>query len=173
MQLPSNLTLECTRFQQVIDARSNLNGKLELFAKLPQSDKFSTDAKPYCFAMLVDHVATLIAPKDLHKLYDAMEFSGAADSIRSLLTQDEYELVFGKVVRKALEHAPITPALGQVFDEIERSGISCADVQTVSIAVFAGVETRRLDDICDMLFEHCPDRRGRSPRNSVPVAKAA
>lgn len=154
MNIPEIHQDDCARFCKVVSARRRESELLELFQKLEASEKFSEPAKPYCFAILLDAVIDKLKVESLPQLYTVMAQTDTADVMRSVLTQDEYETVFAKVVRKALESVPVDPSLVPVCHGIERSNIARSLGETISIAIFSGMNHDTLDDICDVLHEH-------------------
>lgn len=154
MNIPEMYQADCERFRKVVSARRRESELLELFQKLQVSDKFPEPAKPYCFAILLDSVIDKLKVESLPQLYAVMAQTDTADVMRSVLTQDEYETVFAKVVRKALESVPVDPSLVPVCHGIEKSNIARSMGETISIAIFSGMNHDTLDEICDVLHEY-------------------
>ncbi len=144
---------ERERFAKVIAARKTNREILELFERLGVSDKFSTDAKPYCYADLIAAAVKRIADRQVMALLEAVEQSGAARAVRTVLDTKEADIALRSLVKKAFTSSPMDEgALMEAFARLESSGVSAERGHTLDMALQAGMTTEQLDPICDLTF---------------------
>lgn len=147
------LKAERQRFAKVIAARKTNRELLELFERLGSSDKFSPEAKPYCYGDLIEASIRRVSDKQVMQLLEAIEVSGAANLVRAVYTAAEADVILRGLAKKAFKGSPMDEGcLMEAFVRLENSGVSSDRGHTLALALEAGMTTDELDPICDLTF---------------------
>jgi hypothetical protein len=149
-----DLQNERSRFAKVMATRTNDRELLELFRKLEVSDKFSEEAKPYCYGDLIATAARRVGNAQVQLLMQAVEQSGAAKKARAVMSHEEGNVALMGLVARAFTCAPREEApLMAVFLYCERVGITPERGFTVGLAIEAGMAIPDLDEILDLTHD--------------------
>jgi hypothetical protein len=133
-----DLQNERSRVSNVFATRTNDRELLELFRKLEVSDKFSEEAKPYCYGDLIATAARRVGNAQVQLLMQAVEQSGAAKKARAVMSHEEGNVALMGLVARAFTCAPREEApLMAVFLYCERVGITPERGFTVGLAIEA------------------------------------
>jgi hypothetical protein len=148
------LTAERGRFAKVMATRTNTGELLELFQKLEVSDKFSEEAKLYCYGDLIETASRRVSDAQVQLLMQAVEQSGAAKKARAVMSDEEGNAALMGLVARAFTCAPREEApLMAVFLYCERVGITPERGFTVGLAIEAGMAIPDLDEILDLTHD--------------------
>lgn len=152
--MDSNIQEECGRFEVVMAARKKTAELIGLFDKLPTSDKFSAEAKPYCFELLLRTTAQKVPDRELTKLLAAVQRSAAVPLVRTQVGESQADLIAAALVRRLFsaterETAPLLRA----FVVAEAAGLSTGRSHTLGLLCLAQLPVEDLDAICDLTYE--------------------
>ncbi|KVP39939.1 hypothetical protein [Burkholderia ubonensis] len=148
------LTSERQRFARVMNARTTDAGLTELFQKLAASDKFSDEAKPYCYADLITEAVRRIGDAEVPNLLKAVEKHNVARKVRAVMSEEEGNKVFCGLVGRAFSRLPKeTEPLLDFILYCERVSITREYAYTIALALEAGLSYDLMDDICDLTHE--------------------
>lgn len=144
---------ERQRFAKVVAARKTNRELLELFEKLGSSDKFSPEAKPYCYGDLIEASIRRVSDKQVMQLLEAVESSGAANLVRAVYDAAQADIILRGLVKKAFKGSPMDEScLMEAFARLELSGVSADRGHALALALEAGMTIDELDPICDLTF---------------------
>lgn len=139
------------RFQKVIDARKTIPELLKLFDLLDKSNKFDLLHKPACYAVLIKEAAARVSDRHVPALLLALERSPAVAQIHTYFDDEERDLIFGAVIARAFKAADQTsPGLMAIFRRMEENGISQDRMNTICMALAAGMTEAAIDPICEI-----------------------
>jgi len=162
------------RFAHVMKARRTDRELLDLFGKLALSDKFSDEAKPYCYADLIWEGVRRLADKNVPLLLETVEQCSAAKKVRAALPAAKADKVLRELVKRAftcsrMEEGPLM----SVFMWSERTGVGSDRCHTVCLGLEAGMPMEVMDDICDLtVYAYYPTLPRRAPVvEQAPVAE--
>lgn len=144
---------ELLRFEKVMDAQAQPRDLLSLFDKLTVSVRFSDEAKPNCFGLLVREAAACVSDRLVPSLLEAIERTGAASQARDALPEPEADLLLKAAVRRALASVGLDG--GKLLDMmryLERIKLSTDRAHTIDLAIKAGMTEDLVGKICDLTF---------------------
>ncbi len=169
------LTAERGRFAKVMSSRSTERELLELFDKLATSDKFSEEAKPYCYADLIETAARRVSDAQVSRLMQLVEQTEAAKKARAVMEFDEGSRALCWLVARAFKITPREEApLMAVFLYCERVGLTPERGFTVGLANDGGVSIPELDEILDLTHDaYYPTFAGARQRAQQRALEAA
>jgi hypothetical protein len=154
------------RFAAVMKARRNDKELIELFHKLVLSDKFSDDAKPYCYADLVVEAARRIADGNLGLLMQTLEDRSAPKKIRLGIPHEKAEVAMRALMKRVFASTPMeSDPMLKVFLWSERIGVAMDRGHTVCLGLEGGITMDVMDDICDLtVYQYYPSLPRPKPR---------
>lgn len=143
------LTAERERFAEVMAARKTSRDLIGLAEKLAESDKFSIQYKPYCFADFITTCTARVGVSALEDLLVAIKNAWVGDIIRTAY-QDDTDQVVCVLVRRALEVATRDDTIGRRLHLMLFAGIIKSNEHAIALAVDAGLPPegeQRLRDV--------------------------
>lgn len=145
---------ELTRFQQVLKARKTPRDLLELFEKLSVSEKFSREAKPECFMLLIQEAARRVPGAQLPVMLGELTTLGTVEMLFNEIEKDRVHALFLEVTKQVLSGAPkTTKGMMAAFRGLELSGISSGRVDTIDMALKSGIDEDTVGAWCDLTFQ--------------------
>lgn len=149
----AELVAERERFADVMKARRSDKELLELFHKLVLSDKFSDEAKPYCYADLVVEASSRLAKSNLAQLQEILQARSVAKKVWLGTAEDVAQKAMAVLLARLFSNTPmIAKPLLELFLWSERAGISIDRGQTMCLALEGGVDMAAMDEIHDLTF---------------------
>lgn len=146
------LEQELARFIKVMESRQDNEKLLGLIDLIEPSSKFSQEAKPHCFGMLIKRCSVRLPDYMLTELIDKAFFSEAAHFMRSSsLTEEELEDYLAPMVYRLFKAVPMEPsAVGSLFYFVERSGLSSKRTDTFNYLFGQGMSEDEVGEFCDL-----------------------
>lgn len=149
----AELAAERLRFATVMKSRRGDKDLLDLFHKLVFSDKFTEDAKPYCYADLVVEAARRVSKDNLPLLQETLVARTVAKKIWTSVPEPIAEAAMVAVVARLFAEAPrVTAPLLQLFLWSEQAGVATDRGHTMCLALAGGISMADMDKIHDLTF---------------------
>lgn len=149
-----NLAEEKARFLRVLAARTTARGLLELFGKLQESEKFSEEAKPMCFALLLKESLQRLADKDLKSLLLTLGRMQLLPKLTDSLPAEELKPIVALLATRCISAAPSTSeGYMAALQGLEYAGAHYDRAEALDLCFRAGFSEEFVGQLADLTYE--------------------